>query len=78
MKHISKGNFNPWSPGVENNIGLLCTIYVPPGLKGLRAHKVDELSSKEPVSNSTLMVSTPWMDVFCQTLEDHMYDLALS
>ena len=26
---------NPWSPGVERNIGFLGTIYVPPGLQGL-------------------------------------------
>ena len=25
----------PWSSGIEMNIGYLCTIYVPPGLKGL-------------------------------------------
>ena len=30
--------FNPWSPGEERNIGFLCTIYVPPVLKGLRTH----------------------------------------
>ena len=23
--------FNPWSLGVEKNIGFLCTIYMPPG-----------------------------------------------
>ena len=31
-----KGIINPWSLGVERNIGFLCTMYVPPGLKGLR------------------------------------------
>ena len=33
---ILHGLVNPWSPGVERNIGYLCTIYVPPELKGLR------------------------------------------
>ena len=30
---------NPWSPGVERNIGFLCTIHVPPGLRGLIIEK---------------------------------------
>ena len=28
--------FNPWSPSVKRNVGFLCTIYVPPRLKGSR------------------------------------------
>ena len=27
---------SPWSPGAERNRGFLRTIYVPPGLKGLK------------------------------------------